>query len=59
MVFKTGVTNTGGFLLLGYRYNINRWLAAEANYGYDRNTQAYFGSAGSGRVQSNVHSSHR
>ncbi len=47
------VTNTGGFLL-GYRYNINRWLAAEANYGYDRNTQAYFGS-GSGRVQSNVH----
>ena len=24
---------TGGFLL-GYRYNFNRWLAAEANYGY-------------------------
>jgi outer membrane immunogenic protein len=47
------VTNTGGFLL-GYRYNINRWLAAEANYGYDRNTQTYFG-GGSGRVQSNVH----
>src|ERR1700756_2844115 len=33
---------TGGFLL-GYRYNFNRWLAAEANYGYDRNTQFYFG----------------
>lgn len=47
------VTNTGGFLL-GYRYNINRWLAAEANYGYDRNTQMYFGN-GFGRVQSNVH----
>jgi outer membrane immunogenic protein len=47
------VTNTGGFLL-GYRYNINRWLAAEANYGYDRNTQIYFGN-GLGRVQSNVH----
>jgi outer membrane immunogenic protein len=47
------VTNTGG-VLIGYRYNINRWLAAEANYGYDRNTQTYFGS-GSGRVQSNVH----
>src|SRR6201981_81614 len=46
-------TDTGGFLL-GYRYNINRWLAAEANYGYDRNTQIYFGS-GLGRVQSNVH----
>jgi len=47
------VTETGGFLV-GYRYNINRWLAAEANYGYDRNTQIYFGS-GLGRVQSNVH----
>jgi outer membrane immunogenic protein len=47
------VTNAGGFLL-GYRYNINRWLAAEANYGYDRNTQTYFG-GGSGRVQSNIH----
>jgi outer membrane immunogenic protein len=47
------VTNTGGFLV-GYRYNFNRWLAAEANYGYDRNTETYFGS-GLGRVQSNVH----
>ena len=45
-------TNTGGFLI-GYRYNINRWLAAETNYGYDRNTQNYFGNGG--RVQSNVH----
>ena len=47
------VTNTGGFLI-GYRYNINRWLAAEANYGFDRNTQIYF-SSGLARVQSNVH----
>jgi outer membrane immunogenic protein len=47
------VTNTGGFLI-GYRYNVNRWLAAEANYGYDRNTQIYSGS-GLGRVESNVH----
>ena len=46
-------TDTGGFLV-GYRYNINRWLAAEANYGYDRNTQIYFGDAGA-RVESNVH----
>jgi outer membrane immunogenic protein len=44
---------TGGFLL-GYRYNFNRWLAAEANYGYDRNTQFYFGSSAA-RVQSNIH----
>jgi outer membrane immunogenic protein len=47
------VTNTGG-LLVGYRYNLNRWLAGEADYGYDRNTQTYFGS-GLGRVQSDVH----
>ena len=46
-------TNTGGFLV-GYRSNINRWLAAEANYGYDRNTQTYFGNT-FGRVQTDVH----
>lgn len=50
---RNHVTNTGGFVI-GYRYNINRWLAGEADYGYDRNTQIYFGS-GFGRVQSNVH----
>jgi hypothetical protein len=44
---------TGGFLL-GYRYNFNRWLAAEASYGYDRNTQFYFGGTPAG-VQSDIH----
>ena len=47
-------TETGGFLV-GYRYHFNRWLAAETVYGYDRNTQGYFGSAGLSRVQANVH----
>jgi opacity protein-like surface antigen len=47
-------TNTGGFLV-GYRYHINRWLAAEANYGFDRNTQRYFSAGGQSRVQSDVH----
>jgi opacity protein-like surface antigen len=47
-------TNTGGFLV-GYRYNLNRWLAAEAVYGYDRNTEHYFGTAASSRIQANVH----
>jgi len=47
-------TNTGGFLL-GYRYHINRWLAAEANYGFDRDTQRYFSTGGLSRVQSDVH----
>jgi outer membrane immunogenic protein len=45
--------DTGGFLL-GYRYNFNRWLAAEANYGYDRNTQFYFGDTPA-RVQADIH----
>ena len=47
-------TNTGGFLV-SYRYHFNRWLAAEAAYGYDRNTQQFFAPAGLSRVQSNVH----
>ena len=38
----------------GYRYNFNRWFAAEANYGYDRNTQFYFGGT-SARVQFDIH----
>ena len=45
--------DTGGFLV-GYRYNFNRWLAAEANYGYDRNTQFYFGGTQT-RVQADIH----
>jgi outer membrane immunogenic protein len=47
-------TDTGGFTV-GYRYHFNRWLAAEGNYGFDRNTQEYFGSFGESRVQANVH----
>ncbi len=47
-------TNTGGFLI-GYRYHVKRWLSAEANYGFDRNTQRYFSGGGLARVQSDVH----
>lgn len=47
-------TNTGG-VLVGYRYHINRWLSAEANYGWDRNTQKYFSTAGFAGIQSDVH----
>jgi len=47
-------SDTGGFLL-GYRYHINRWIAVEGDYGFDRNTQKYFGSLGESRVQANVH----
>jgi opacity protein-like surface antigen len=47
-------TNTGGFLV-GYRYWFNRWLAAEAVYGYDRSTQQYFAPAELSRVEANIH----
>ena len=47
-------TKTGG-LEVGYRYHINRWLSAEANYGFDRNTQKYFSNTGQSRVQSDAH----
>lgn len=47
-------TDTGG-VLAGYRYHINRWLSAEAVYGWNRNTQEFTSAAGSGRVQANVH----
>lgn len=47
-------SDTGGFMV-GYRYHINRWLSAEGNYGYDRNTQKYFAGFAESRVQANVH----
>jgi outer membrane immunogenic protein len=47
-------TDTGGFLV-GYRYHFNRWLAAEANYGFDRNTQQYLFPIGRFGIQSDVH----
>src|ERR1700739_3260069 len=47
-------TDTGG-VLVGYRYHFDRWLAAEANYGYNRNTQQNFPSGGPLNVQANVH----
>jgi opacity protein-like surface antigen len=47
-------TNTGGFLV-NYRFHINGWLAAEASYGYDRNTQQDFTPNGNFGVQANVH----
>jgi opacity protein-like surface antigen len=47
-------TDTGGFLA-SYRFHFNRWLAAEASYGYARNTQQNLTATGPFNVQSNVH----
>jgi len=42
-------------ILLSYRYHFNRWLAADASYGYARNTQQNFTSSSQFGVQANVH----
>ena len=47
-------TDTGGFLV-NYRFRLNGWLAAEANYGYVRDTQQNFTPSGNFGIQSNVH----
>src|SRR5260370_18540270 len=47
-------TNTGGFLV-NYRFHINGWLAAEASYGYDRNTQQNFTPSGNLGIRANTH----
>ena len=47
-------TDSGG-VLVGYRYHFTRWLAAEGVYGYGRNTQQFFTTAGLSRIQANVH----
>jgi opacity protein-like surface antigen len=47
-------TDTGGFLI-GYRYHFNRWLSAEANYGWDRDSQKFSSAGGFSRIQSDVH----
>jgi opacity protein-like surface antigen len=47
-------TDSGGFLI-SYRYHFNRWLAADASYGYARNTQQNNTSTGTLDVEANVH----
>jgi outer membrane immunogenic protein len=47
-------TETGGFLST-YRYHLNRWISAEAAYGYDRNSQKYLFFSNAFRIQSGIH----
>src|SRR5882762_5420508 len=46
-------TDTGGFLI-SYRYHFNRWLAADASYGYARNTQQNFTTPNALNIQTTV-----
>jgi len=47
-------TNSGGFLA-GYRFNINRWVAAEADYDFTGNSQKYASLSGDFRRQTYIH----
>jgi opacity protein-like surface antigen len=47
-------TYSGGFLG-GYRFNINKWLAAEGDYDYFSNSQKYIDSTSTALVKTNVH----
>jgi len=47
-------TETGGFLST-YRYHLNRWISAEAAYGYSLNSQKYVLSSSPFRIQSGIH----
>lgn len=46
-------TYSGG-LLAGYRYNINRWLSAEADYDYFSNAQRFFSPSGFTQLRNHV-----
>jgi opacity protein-like surface antigen len=41
--------------LIGYRYHINRWLAAESTYGFVRNTQQFSAPVAFSGIQTDVH----
>ena len=47
-------TNSGG-AMAGYRFNINKWIAAEGDYDFSSNSQKYVTSSGSFRTQTYVH----
>jgi len=44
-----------GGLLVGYSYQFSRWLGAEANYGYTRNTQNFIALGGPSSLQADFH----
>ncbi len=47
-------TNSGG-VMAGYRFNINKWIAAEGDYDFSSNSQQYVTSSGNLRTQTYVH----
>ncbi len=57
-ISQGGLTNKptySGGVMAGYRFNINKWLAAEGNYDYFRNEDKFFATSGLTRIPMNVH----
>ena len=48
------VTKSGGFLV-GYSYQFSRWLGAEGNYGYSRNTNNFVTFGGLSSLEADFH----
>src|SRR5215813_14761437 len=48
-------SSDSGGLLVSYRNRFSRLFGADLSYGYTRNTQLNFTSAGASRVQSDIH----
>ena len=48
------VTKSGGFLV-GYSYQFSRWLGAEGNYGYTRNTNNFVTFGGLSSLEADFH----
>src|SRR5262245_21675207 len=47
-------SKSGGFLV-GYSYQFNKWVAAEGNYGWSRNTQNFVTVGGPSAIQTDLH----
>ena len=57
-VVDSGITykpTSSGAGLVGYRFNINRWLGVEGEYDFFRNTQKFSVSSSSVSLRTNVH----
>ncbi len=55
---QAGLTNKptySGGVMAGYRFNINKWLAAEGDYDYFRNDEKFLATSGLTRIPMNVH----
>jgi opacity protein-like surface antigen len=55
---NNGITNepsNSGGVMVGYRFNLNNWLAVEGDYDYFRNHQTFQASSGTTYIPMNVH----